>query len=276
MRTIIYILSNGRSGSTILEMALGRTGGIYNVGELQLLCLEGKQNKMPCGCGRPVKSCDFWQEVRGKQSDSRNDSLLGFLRNTERHGHGKTIRLNLLINSITNSSKRYEQYIEYNEELLNILFQTTGNKVIVDSSKDPYRLFLIKNLPNINFVVVSIKKKLIPYIYSTTNFRGGVFAILRVTLRYYFNFFFMCYLTSRFFSKTTVNIEYSKFVVEPIKYINKVRSHCGLGEIDELSDISSRTHAISGNRTRHKSKILELDERWKSNLPKHLRFLAKW
>jgi len=276
MRTVIYILSSGRSGSTILEMALGQSNDIYNVGELQLLCLEAKINKMPCGCGKSIDSCDFWGKVIAQHSIGCSENILGCLRNSNRHGHGKAFRLGLILDIIFNFVKHHSRYFDYNEELFNILFRQTNKEIIVDSSKDPYRLFMIKNMKNINIVVIHIRKKLLPYLYSNTKYKGGLWVNLRNICRYYFNFVLMTYITNRYFPHKTINIEYSDFIVQPEKYINIVRSHCNLDSIKTLENISFSSHAVSGNRTRHSSRFIKLDEKWKSHLPKFLSFLKNW
>jgi Sulfotransferase family len=61
--TVIYLAGFGRSGSTLLERALGEIAGFVNVGELiDLFRRCGPQDER-CGCGLPFTACPFWAGV---------------------------------------------------------------------------------------------------------------------------------------------------------------------------------------------------------------------
>ena len=67
--TVIYIISDRRSGSTLLENILSKSGEIVSVGELAML--KGHIDKQGpgvfwnwnCSCGKPVLECEFWAKV---------------------------------------------------------------------------------------------------------------------------------------------------------------------------------------------------------------------
>lgn len=61
--TVIYIAGSGRSGSTLLERALGEMQGFVNVGELIDLFRRVAPRGERCGCGREFASCPFWARV---------------------------------------------------------------------------------------------------------------------------------------------------------------------------------------------------------------------
>ena len=58
-----YILSSGRSGSTLVGSVLGLADDHVFVGELRLVWQEGLVQNTPCGCGKPFLECSFWQDV---------------------------------------------------------------------------------------------------------------------------------------------------------------------------------------------------------------------
>ena len=60
---VVYIAGSGRSGSTLLERALGEIPGFVNVGELIDLYRRTAADGERCGCGEPFAQCPFWSRV---------------------------------------------------------------------------------------------------------------------------------------------------------------------------------------------------------------------
>jgi hypothetical protein len=60
---VVYIAGSGRSGSTLLERALGEIPGFANVGELIDLYRRTAAHGERCGCGAPFAQCPFWSRV---------------------------------------------------------------------------------------------------------------------------------------------------------------------------------------------------------------------
>lgn len=58
-----YIVSSGRSGSTLVGSVLGLADDHVFVGELRLVWQEGLVQNTPCGCGKPFLECPFWRDV---------------------------------------------------------------------------------------------------------------------------------------------------------------------------------------------------------------------
>ena len=66
--TYVYITGSGRSGSTLLDAALGSHPNILSVGEIGRLpggLLEGGANAMPdgCACGASLDTCPLWGPI---------------------------------------------------------------------------------------------------------------------------------------------------------------------------------------------------------------------
>ena len=64
---VLYVLGYGRSGSTMLGMALGQHPGMVNLGEISVLptFVPGPTYIAPraCGCLRTLDECPYWQGV---------------------------------------------------------------------------------------------------------------------------------------------------------------------------------------------------------------------
>lgn len=78
---VILITGAPRSGSTLLERALGARTGVPALGEVCYLWERGVVGGERCGCGLPFWDCAFWQSVaRGAgvcQGDPMNDGIAG-------------------------------------------------------------------------------------------------------------------------------------------------------------------------------------------------------
>src|SRR5205823_3273110 len=61
--TILFVMSHGWSGSTILGNGLGAIDGFVHVGELRTLWADGLIGGGECGCRRPIPECPFWTRV---------------------------------------------------------------------------------------------------------------------------------------------------------------------------------------------------------------------
>jgi hypothetical protein len=75
---VLHIIGFGRSGSTVLGIALGRHPAIFNVGEVVGIpsFLAGPNYVAPraCGCLNRIEQCPFWSEV-GKRVPLGVDTL---------------------------------------------------------------------------------------------------------------------------------------------------------------------------------------------------------
>src|SRR4051812_18760823 len=67
--TVIYVMADVRSGSTLLENILSKSNETVSVGELALLKGHilhqgpGVKWNWNCSCGTPVLKCDFWEDA---------------------------------------------------------------------------------------------------------------------------------------------------------------------------------------------------------------------
>src|SRR2546423_2884961 len=60
---VAYIGGAGRSGSTILALALGQLPGFVAAGGVRNLSERGLQGNYLCGCGAHFPECTFWDQV---------------------------------------------------------------------------------------------------------------------------------------------------------------------------------------------------------------------
>jgi len=80
MKKVLYILSLGHSGSTILDISLSRHPSAIGLGELGVLfrnkkaAVEGTESV--CGCGKDIDQCDVWSGYQEAVKNMAPDDVL--------------------------------------------------------------------------------------------------------------------------------------------------------------------------------------------------------
>jgi hypothetical protein len=59
----IYIVGDGRSGSTILDAILGNASDTVSVGECCRFWKRFNEKKTLCGCSEKIENCKLWSKV---------------------------------------------------------------------------------------------------------------------------------------------------------------------------------------------------------------------
>lgn len=158
---IVYVLSDTRSGSTLLDQLLGAHGEILSLGEVHHLVAYVRQDRalynpahpLVCSCGEPIASCIFWQRVEqqlGRPLGSlrlRNRVLGQSEDGEERKSFLRRIARRLLVNyprlyrspaaagALDTSRVAADSFA-----LFDAIFKQHGKaEYLVDSSKSPFR-----------------------------------------------------------------------------------------------------------------------------------------
>lgn len=135
---LVYVMGDGRSGSTVLDIMLGNHPEVLGVGEL---------NRWPVFEGHPkqgdtkTKVHRFWGEVRdvyneieGSLDFSRLEELQDAVGNYSSFFH--------VLLGLTSHGVRAE-YCEYIDNLLEALIKASGKHVVADASKRPGRAWML-------------------------------------------------------------------------------------------------------------------------------------
>lgn len=150
--TVIYVMADVRSGSTLLENILSKSDETVSVGELALL--KGHINRTGpgikwnwnCSCGQPVTACSFWQDAL-QGIDAGSEKF-----NSAVHWNYKSNRLfigslvpGVLKNAMQqiNARKTNQATIQQLHTIYRNIFKATGKRFIIDSSKDPVQAYMV-------------------------------------------------------------------------------------------------------------------------------------
>ena len=153
-----YIVSSGRSGSTLVGSVLGLADDHVFVGELRLVWQEGLMQNTPCGCGKPFLECPFWrkvfQEAFGGFEEARKIAPKALL--------GEIGRLSVKMKELGKVLAFPEPGSEVPDELRSLsalyaaIAKVSGARIIVDSSKSIRYAAMLNATPGLNLRVTNL------------------------------------------------------------------------------------------------------------------------
>ena len=132
---VVFILSTGRSGSTLLDMLLGAHPQLCPLGEIHYL-QGGLELGRFCGCGMPLKDCKFWQSVLEKNDITKYEYPIHYFQLPK--SRKKLLRLRWIVSiflgiefKVDKSARR--AYVESNKIFLDAVSETlvNRNKIVV-------------------------------------------------------------------------------------------------------------------------------------------------
>lgn len=281
---LVYILSNGRSGTTLLDLLLGAHSRIWTVGEAQLLPWELVNSKRPCGCGQPFDTDPFWQEVLSSYSADAKGYHIGYFRN--RNHVGRVLRWShlpdLLRGSVRSSwEAAADEYARSNHEFFQTVRSVAEDRVddsvrwLVDASKDPYRLFWLQQCPQFDIRVIHLMKSPRAFVASAArpwlSEPAGIRKVVRFAARWVIENTIMARLCTTCFSPHQVRqLRYEELAEQPEATMQALVDWLNLDYSRQLTRAfrDYENHAISGNamRWRNSDDEIRLDERWKRDL----------
>jgi len=278
---IIYILSNGRSGSTLLDLVLGSSPNAWTLGEAQILPWDCVENRNPCGCGLPVQECEFWQTVSPNIPLFKGAYPIEYFRIPERTG--KVIRWKLLGDLLTgrvsqHSYKAVEEYGELNAQYFKAVLEEAqkrkGSSVkwLVDPSKDPYRLFWLQQSGYFDIRVIHLTKHPQAFVYSMVKreLPEATLKVVRMAGRWLVqNTIFTRLCRANFRKDHYIHMRYEDLASQPEAVTQLIHNWLNIEFPSALSKSfrDQENHAVSGNHMRWQKTRIELDEKWKISLP---------
>jgi len=164
---VLYIAGFGRSGSTLLGEILGEIDGFFHGGEFTYMWERNLIENRLCGCGAPFDKCEVWGSVLKRAFggmagvDAREMVRLQNLGTRTRHippmffSRGRQMLV-----------ARLGKYMVGLEKLYRAVQQSTGSRVIVDSSKVPSYGQVLGMTPGIDLYVVHLVRDARAVAYS--------------------------------------------------------------------------------------------------------------
>lgn len=150
-KTVIYIAGYGRSGSTLLSLALDNQPGIAALGEIaQMHKYEGKKGR-ECSCGRFYSECPFWSEIIKNFPEGFIEDVYQVQRQIEPW----------YANWNRSSSEAVKNvYSKKVSSLFQRIYSATESRVLVDASKSVYshtwRALALSKFTSFNVFIVHL------------------------------------------------------------------------------------------------------------------------
>lgn len=226
---IIYIVSVGHSGSTLLDLLVSSHSQVTSGGELKMLCQINKKDRGSkqlnfgsCTCGvRPLKNCSFWRQI--------NDSL---------------IEHNLSLDSLEVDSLDKQVFKVHNELLFKAIAKTSRCNWIVDSSKTGNRL---AHLIEAGFDVYPINLIRVPHGVVYSNVKLGRKWLTHTVLYAKHHIGIQMFLRGIY----SFSIHYEKLANNPKDELNKLMNYLNLDfEEEQLAWNKQEHHNFEGNPMR--------------------------
>lgn len=274
--TVIYIISDRRSGSTLLENMLSKSEEIVSVGELAML--RGHIFKdgpgffwnWTCSCGKPVLECAFWGKVLENIYDEKTFQ-------TKTKWPFKSTKITLASFFKPMGCKTLWRYIntDVNHKTINIIDEIysavskiSSKKFIVDSSKDPMHALAISQCKHIDAKYIWLTRDIRAIAFSKVkrakankSSDKGVFRTLGTTL-----FFKKLCATALQCLKghDILTISYEALAANPQQELDKICSTFGLAnfEAPEYMELMN-DHTIGGTPGRFERRKVKEDTSWK-------------
>ncbi len=287
---VIYITGSGRSGSTVLDIVIGNHKNIFGAGELINVVKSAWINNEYCSCGEKGKTCEFWSNVRQEWENSiRSKDLEKYITLQKMFEKFGMRSLLMLIREKIHFTTQFKMYAIQTRSLFRAIHSVSGNKIIVDSSKNPIRALALSMIPGIDMHIIhlvrdgrgvtwsnkkafkkNVKMGLQRELYAKPVWRTAAFWIvvnlLSTSVRHWIS------------PHKSILVRYEDFVTCPSETLLKIGDlvNCDFGEV--VKDIENQTgltisHTIAGSRMRMLGRVnLKLDEEWKTKLP----LIDKW
>lgn len=283
---VLYEVSTGRSGSTLLELLLACHPDIATLGEVHILPheLAGVPERKGCSCGVAIKECPFWVRVLA-DCTARNVNVNDLARYRESHTHSRPLRIATLARQIL-LPPRLRRILGPQDCVTRALvasaayaFEELGlgrPSWVVDSSKDPYRA--------LDLLASSLQVRLIHLVrdprgvvYSTygnqLNNRPSVgmgWLVVKHVLRWRIINCLADIGKRRAPTGWVATIRYEDLATTPTLAVEPILSSLGLtpltsADLEQLYGYS--WHAVAGNVMRSSRRPVLLDRRWETEMP---------
>lgn len=294
----VFIVSAGRSGSTLLDIITGQHKDIVSLGEIAHLPKNITLNTV-CGCGEKVAQCSFWQKIFLRLEQKKvlikehpYSFSLGFpLASTVIDKKKQTFSYKLTRKLISSLQyllllllkgryifKTFKERISNSKLLFDEVLAETKATVIVDSSKDPLRavIFYLLNPNKTKIVLLSRDGRGV--LYSIQKQRDKKISGILGWRRFYKKAFRLLKLVDK---KDLLVVRYDDLVKDFDHTTTAIFRFAGVQKPAlNPASIKADHHILNGNDLRLKKEIsIHYDDEWKSKLDassrKYFRVLAK-
>jgi len=289
--TIIFIASELRSGSTLLDVLLSNHRDITSVGEIDhlqnYLTLSpvgpGTTRNWVCRCGERFSECSFWSQIARKhlQETQTDLSELVTASPAKRRSLGLLLasllilvaprKYGIRLNQMLYSSDRSREAAENCYTVLDHVRDVTGGHVFIDSSKNAENLFALKSYPNANYRlkvihIVRDGRAVAHSIENRSKEKNRRTNYTKVVANWAWTNLLIHNLKALFDDSDFIRIRHEDLCTDTKSTIERVCEHLGLPFDPIMTELTDdERHNIGGTPRQFSGKTsIALDERWKT------------
>lgn len=266
---VIYILSCGHSGSTLLDMLLNAHPQVMGLGEIEKIGDRATIDTARCSCGERVSDCGFWQ---------------AFLASHPRLVAAKLRAIRMKRSDLLLRKQRYhfvelgdavmdpDFYLRATEELYLYAQKNSGREVLIDSSKNIFRLlFLYQKSVRIKPVVL----------FLTRDGRGVTWSYKKVHpqlsllhhMRHWATSNLKAELILWWYKIPHIHITYEELARNPEAVLSRITQAAGIDFSPSMLDFDKPVrHQVGGNKRVlfASTSVIREDLSWRSHMPKRV------
>lgn len=243
---VIYVMGAGRSGSTILGVALGNCENVFYAGELEAWL---RRSGEPNFAGD--RRADFWRLVRNAVA---GEDLYGEA--TWRYIDYSLAPLNP--RGWLARRRMRDRYREITERLYRAVAATADSTHVVDSSHYPLRARELRRLSSIDAYVVYLVRRPQDVVasFGRRDITNSAKSVLAANAYLYLTHFLSIFAFMRYPRDRRMFIRYENLIADPEQTLNHVLtwSRCCSSAPDDLSSLDTGI-AFQGNRLLESSTI---------------------
>ena len=268
----VVIVGTGYSGSTLLSLLLDHHPALCSIGELTGPKHMPDPSIYPCSCGALIDDCPLWRPVMADASDSgfpmsssqwdlhftlrpsRFDRVL-----TRTLGHNRLDRWRDRAVAALPMGARLGDVGARNSAVLAALRKNSGKPVVVDASKDPRRVPLLRLYAGETVRTIHLVRQAPAYVSSALGHGASLEGAIRAWNR-------MAAQALKL-EGPVMRLHYEDLVVDPLGAVNRCAAFCDAAPMADLPRWEKTEHHVIGNRMRHVfDGSVRLDTRWRERL----------
>jgi hypothetical protein len=280
---VLYIAGAARSGSTLIDNLLGQMDGFFAGGEIQHIWKRGVLDNRLCGCGSPFWQCKTWSAIiQNNLGRVDKAEVLEWHQTKKRLTRVRRI-FYFLFRSKKHQYSELKPFLDILKSLYHAIAAETECRVIVDSSKSPLYLCLLRLIPALDVYVIHLTRdpRAVGYSWMTPKPTRDPNAAPEMHVSNLYNSSlrwntrnFIIELMIREMPGRFVQVRYEDFMNQPRHTLERILSILNetpmkLPFITETSFHQSANHLVAGNPSRLDTKqIVEINEdvRWKKRM----------
>jgi hypothetical protein len=279
---VLFIGGLGRSGSTLLDRALGEVPGYQSLGEVVHLWQRGLIDNETCGSGESFSACPFWNKVGhvafGGWDQIDADEVLSLQRRVDRTRFVPLLAMHGVSPGLRTALERYASLLG---DVYHAAAEVGGARVLIDSSKHVSTAYVLRHVAAVDPRIVHLVRdpRAVAYAWMKVKPRpsaGAGAEMARYTpgkTSIYYSVQNAMLDAMRFGSVPYLRVRYEDFTAAPAATIRRILALTGdaaipLEAFDGPAVTLSSNHNIGGNPMKSKTGrvTIQRDDDWSTQL----------